>query len=291
MARYQTVILDDFLARICDPQIHQSLVASGPRHWRVSSREEMFMPAEFSFAAYRFGHSMVRTKYNFNLNFKDTDLGALFSFTALSGQIRPDISPPVGEGFPTLPENWIIEWERLLPLSAGDPRQMAGRIDTQLTDFLFKLRDTFGELEGKDEPEPVAGIASKLATRNLLRGYLLGLPTGQAVARRLELPVMQGASLLDALPCALREVAEPFAQTTPLWFYILAEAGDPDRGPLAGNCLGPVGSTIVMETFMNLITHSETSILRDSVLRASYKGTTLADIIRMAARQDEQDGE
>jgi len=286
VARYQTIILDDFLARICDPQVYQSLRATGARNWRVASQEDMFMPAEFSFAAYRFGPSMVRTEYNYNVNFPDTNLTQLFSFTALTGQLSPRNPATSEEGFPTLPDNWIIEWERLLPITADGPRQMAGRIDTQLTDFLFKRQDTFGRPEGDGAPAPIAHIAPRLATRNLLRGFLMGLPTGQAVARRLELPVMQDGPLLDTLPDALKEVVTPFAQTTPLWFYILAEAGDRARGELAGNCLGPVGSTIVMETFFNLIQHSNTSILRDPVMRDAYRGTTLADLIGMAAEQD-----
>jgi len=286
VARYQTIILDDFLARICDPQVYESLRTTGPRHWRVNSQDEMFMPAEFSFAAYRFGHSMIRTEYNYNLNFPNTNLTQLFSFTALKGQLTPRNPATSEDGTPTLPDNWIIEWERFLPLTADGPHQMAGRIDTQLTDFLFRLQDTFGRPEGEGEPAPIAHIAPRLATRNLLRGFLMGLPTGQAVASRLELPVMQDGPLLDTLPDVLKESATPFAQTTPLWFYILAEAGDPARGVLAGNCLGPVGSTIVMETFMNLIQHSNTSILRDPVMREAYRGTTLADLIRMAAQQD-----
>jgi hypothetical protein len=47
------------------------------------------MPLEFSVAGYRFGHSMVRGNYDFNLNFnrsgQPTTLDFLFTFTALSG--------------------------------------------------------------------------------------------------------------------------------------------------------------------------------------------------------------
>lgn len=44
---------------------------------------------------------------------------------------------------------------------------------------------------------------------------------------------------------------------TPLWYYILREAAVKQQG----NCLGEVGSRIVIETFHALITYSPHSIL------------------------------
>ena len=69
-------------------------------------------------------------------------------------------------------------------------------------------------------------------------------PTGQAVAGQIPgAPVLTGQGLLDALPTdGLKAAAEPFKDGTPLWFYILAEAG------ANGGRLGVVGSTIVIET-------------------------------------------
>jgi hypothetical protein len=48
-----------------------------------------------------------------------------------------------------------------------------------------------------------------------------------------------------------------FAEKTPLWFYILAEAELQKDGKL-----GSVGSRIVAETIIQLLYHSEYSILR-----------------------------
>lgn len=286
--RYQSVILDDFAKRICDADIHALVMNQGPRHWRIDRREKLFMPAEFAFAAYRFGHSMIRTNYDFNLNFNfeagspPASLELLFTFTALKGQLGGGIVDE--HGFDTLPENWIIEWERLLPSPGADMRnRTAHAIDTRLTNFLFQLRNTLGEEEGQDGPQAVRELAPMLAMRNLLRGYRVGLPTGQALARRLGLPVLEGQNLLDALPTnELRQVAEPFKNRSPLWFYVLAEAGDPS-GP-KGRHLGPLGSTIVMETLHNLVRHAGLSVL-EGERREAFR-TTLADIIELAAQQD-----
>lgn len=278
--RYQSVILDDFLQRICHRPTYERIRTQGPTFWSVSDRSDLFMPAEFAFAAYRFGHSMVRTQYNFNLDFNSSgapgtvpaSLGLLFTFTALSG----DFNAGGGPGTDTLPENWIIEWERILPTSGGGAVQNAHAIDTRLTNFLFELRDKLGNKE-------LGELAPFLATRNLLRGFLVGLPTGQAVARRMGLAPLEGQALLDAMPTpALKAAAEPFKDRSPLWFYVLAEAGSAAGGN--GQTLGPVGSTIVMETLMNLVRHSEVSILREP--DAAKFRSTLADIIALAAKQD-----
>jgi len=285
--RYQSIILDDYLKRICDPTVYGDVSQNGPKHWKPE-RNEAFMPAEFAFAAYRFGHSMVRTTYDYNLNFEATDIRALFVFTALSGQIGAEFNAGVdGKGFPTLPDNWIIEWERFISLP-GKPAstQMASAIDTQLTSFLFQLRDTLGELAGENTDAQTKDVAPMLAKRNLLRGYAVSLPTGQAAARRLGFEPLQGETLLATLPESVREKAEPFADRTPLWFYILAESGNPARGNLAGNCLGPVGSTIILETFHNLIRHADISIL-DGTDHGDIRPTTLADMIMLAETQDQ----
>jgi hypothetical protein len=288
--RYQNIVLRDFLPRVCDPAIVNSIIAKAPKYY--GEKVKTFMPLEFSVAAYRFGHSMVRTAYDFNLNFSPfsappvipATLDLLFTFTALSGQLTPGNPVAPGDGLPTLPENWVIQWERLAEMGAQTP-QMARAIDARLTPLLFGLRNVVGQPASEDEASVNAkNIAPKLAVRNLLRGYLFGLPTGQAVARALGLAPLEGAALLTALPTAtLKAAAEPFKTASPLWFYILAEAGNP-AGP-NGKHLGAVGSHIVAETLVSLIRRSPVSILSNSK-DPDFGNFKLADLLKLAARQD-----
>lgn len=279
---YQSVVLHDFLGRICDQGVLGEILTHGPRFWRPAAAAELFMPAEFAAAAYRFGHSMIRTEYDFNLNFNPQQpnratLDFLFVFSALSGEIG---GPAIGgTEFDTLPENWIIEWDRFLDITAT-PAQRARAIDTRLTDFLFRLRDILGQPEGTGHADPeVRRLAPMLAARNLLRGYLFRLPTGQAVARAFDLAPLSGPALIAALPTdEQRAAAQPFADATPLWFYVLAEAG-----AAGGGKLGPVGSRIVAETFWNLIRFSKDSILDPA---NPHPPAQLAEIIALAAEQD-----
>lgn len=235
---YQHIVVHDFLTRIADPSIVADVLTNGPTAFQPGA--DAVMPLEFSAAAYRFGHTMIREEYDYNLNFPFASLGLLFTFTALSGQIG---------GFDTLPENWIIQWERFV--DAGEPFNVTHALDTLLVEPLAHLPvTTFGELPGN---------MARLAVRNLLRGYLLRLPTGQAVAAALGLTPLTAVELAaaaanDEQRAAL--TAGGFADRTPLWYYVLAEAAH-----VGGNRLGPVGSTIVAEVLIGLLQRSDDSIL------------------------------
>ena len=270
---YQHIVLHDFLKKIADPQIVDETIAQNRVY--TPGEDRLFMPLEFSVAAYRLGHSMVRARYDFNVNFRPASFDQLFTFTALSGELGD---------FDTLPEIWIIEWENFI--DAGAPFNKTRSIDTRLVEPLFELPDIEGHT--------LQGDRARLAVRNLLRGYLLRLPTGQAVARTLG-QRLQGVRNIPVLtPQQIRSVAsdeqaqvlqdaEFLERRTPLWYYILAEADFLE----GGERLGPVGSTIVAEVLAGLVRRSEGSILRtpgwQPTLPRAQPGTfTLTDLLRFA---------
>jgi hypothetical protein len=134
-----------------------------------------------------------------------------------------------------------------------------------------------------NKPMPVE---ARLPVRNLLRGYMLRLPFGQAVARALDVRVMSPAEIEEVAQRVSAEQlaavrAGGFSERTPLWYYILAEAAaEPsDR-------LGPVGSNLVAEVLIGLIRGSKDSILRKKDWQPTL-GTTpgqfdLRDLLQLA---------
>jgi len=96
---------------------------------------------------------------------------------------------------------------------------------------------------------PNDGVQS-LASRNLIRQVNFGIPSGQAIARRIGVPVLTPAQL---------NMLKPFdmEKSTPLWFYILKEAEVMENGLR----LGPVGGRIVGEVFIGLLKADQTSYL------------------------------
>jgi len=245
---YQCIVLNDFLEQICDPCIVKRIIDEGPKFF-PRPNESFYMPLEFSVAAYRFGHSKVRAAYgHFNSLQDNGGLGLLFGFTDQR-----------------LTANWVISWPSFL--DTGNQERLPRRIDTTLSDRLLFLDEVL--LDGHD-----IGVKN-LAVRNLLRGYMLRMPTGQAVAEAMgiqpvtreeiksvamQIPVPPNKTQADYLE------KTDFLDKTPLWFYILAEAAFG-----GGVRLGPVGSTIVAEVLIGVLRNSTDSILTDP----GWKGPTL----------------
>ncbi|GAA4862552.1 peroxidase family protein [Actinomycetospora straminea] len=240
---YQWICVHDYLNTVLTPGTVDEVLAS-----EEGLLKRPFMPLEFSVAAFRFGHSMVRGAYDWNRNFglggffqPVADLDTLFRFTGRGGMA----------GDPTkLPDNWPAEYDRLVRLDPAFPTRFARPIDTHLADPLKDMVNQVPDTDPAPSP-PVADLLKHLARRNLRRGYALSIPTGQAVAARLGLPVLQEQDFADALDQTVFHALEAggFLSATPLWFYVLAESEVRSNG----HALGPVGSRIVAETIIGQI--------------------------------------
>jgi hypothetical protein len=265
---YQWIVLHDFVARVIEPEVLQDVLANGRRFYTTRAGEEPSMPLEFSVAAYRFGHSMIRAGYTWNRNFTTELAGSLellFVFSGGSGDMF---------GLPTLPSNWPIDWRRFFELEGAPGVEPAPGFN------VTRSIDTALALPLKQLPAFVrTGGQPSLAVRNLLRGRMVGLPTGQAVAEAIGAPTLTPAELRTGPHGAILQ-KHGFDAQTPLWYYILREAEHMHDGQR----LGPVGSHILAETFVGLIAASRTSLLADPYWRPSLPSRqpghfTMADLL------------
>jgi hypothetical protein len=294
---YQYVILNDFLPRIVSAKVLEELKTDGRYdraklkffHWK----NDPFMPVEFSVAAYRLGHSMVRPGYR--LNDGRDSLLAIF----------PDRSRDGLTGFRKMGHGRGIDWGRFIDIDVrdydGPPHvrgrrlQFAYRIDTSLVNPLGKL----------PHPSVVPTKPFVLAERNLVRGWRLGLPSGQDVARAMGLTPLADKDILvgqgtdDPGPekNIVQSAGRAFAGNCPLWTYILAEAMHymvsvpipvKEKGMLITTPqLGPVGGRIVAEVLLGLMFGDDNSMLQLDPLWQPVTGKNFAlkDIVRYALGQ------
>ncbi|MCF0060568.1 heme peroxidase family protein [Dyadobacter chenwenxiniae] len=259
---YQWIVLHDFLPRILDPVQLNDVLVNGRKFYNIND-DIPFIPVEFSVAAYRFGHSMVREAYNYNRVFgfgpgavTPATLELLFEFSGLSSR-NPQSSVPI-------PSDWIIDWRQFLEIEPNIKPELSRGINPLI---IPKLHD-------------IPGLGS-LAVRNLKRGSSMGLPPGQSIARLMAFTPLTPDEIATGADGEVA-AAHDLHLETPLWYYILKEAeiqGDSKH-------LGQVGSRIVAEVFIGLLKADSSSFLArkpEWVPTLGVPGSgnfTLADLVR-----------
>jgi hypothetical protein len=235
---YQWIVVHYFLKKTCGDDVVTDVLTHGRKHYRW--RNEPFIPVEFSVGAYRFGHSQVRPSYR--ANFTGNPGGQPFFGMVFSPTPSSPTDPDDMSGGCRAPRRFV-DWPTFFDFGDGNVKPNK-KIDTTISSALFALP---GSVVAR--PDAHSNPRS-LAQRNLLRHLTFSLPSGQAVAQAMALPVLPRTNLAD-----LREFG--MDDRTPLWFYVLREA-EVDQ---AGDRLGPVGARIVAEVILGLIEGDKTSYL------------------------------
>jgi len=239
---YQYVVINEYLNAVCDENVVADVLANGPRyHGNTAGKSVMFMPLEFSVAAFRFAHSMVRPFYRLNSSSGDK---LIMELLGTAGQVA------LFDADGHLSSNAVIDWNNFAP--RGSSIQMARNIDPLIARGLFQL-----PFEGRsDDP-----ILANLAISNLLRGYILNIPTGQAVSAAMRIIPLTPDELTTGEDATIAQILKDsyFDKRTPLWYYVLREAVVQQ----GGQKLGEVGSRIVAETLISLVKNDPNSYINN----------------------------
>ncbi len=241
---YTTIIRQDLLARLLNARV-RDFYENNPDA-PIERTGATGMPVEFSHAAFRCGHVMLRPGYQFN---SDNIFGLRDTLQVNSSSL-PEAMP--------LSRAWLIDWSLFFPIHGSVPNP-SRRIAPYYVPFLHDQR-AFGTRDG---------AVRSLPHRDLLRGASVHMRSVHSLIEKLP------ASLRDASPVLSREderarmiVAWLEAGTVafsdedkavlsrdpPLHLFLLLEAAQTENGER----LGVLGSVIVAEVLYRALRNVKT---------------------------------
>lgn len=253
---YRRIIVKDVLYRLLDPSVYRYyfLPTSGGSKLaidgsKLASEPDLLdrIPVEFSHGAFRFGHAMVRNRYDVNgKGLVDSGRAMIFS-----SRRSPDFTP--------LSEEWVIKWENFFQINGLDPpRNLSRRLRPNFSS-LARSEFYFGPLSKEDGPGlPNRDLVSAMFGRIWSVPKLIAALRNKKPELASFLPAYDGmASDLKAWleatgrPEGISEQFGPgdvdaIAQDPPLPFYVLYEAQTSNNGER----LGVLGSIIVAEAMV-----------------------------------------
>lgn len=269
----QAVVLFDYLPRLVDGDVWRDVVANGRALvWPegAAGGRPFLVPLEFIAACGRFGHSMVKQRYDWNAHHPGAGAPAFWesTFSSTAYPMR------------RLDWSWVTDWQRLLPpagdaadgdaLPAGQWPLRAAALSSRLAAPLARMPEAAQPPGGPGEPP----LSANLATRSLERAHSLRLASGQAAVRqanvvlaaagRPTLPLLGRDDILAGEGEAARALLAAegpggvrLCDDTPMWLYVLKEA----EAQHGGRRLGAFGSRIVAETLQAAIAAADPTIL------------------------------
>ena len=282
---YQYALLHDFMPTLFGQPVVDQLLAGNHRVYDPGAVvAKPIMPIEFSVAAYRFGHSIIRNAYSINpvispnnKNARNTLFAGVGGATGPAGGTGVPLTP-VGDlhgGYP-LTLDHQIDW-RNFSEDLFDPSVPGASLQVLKQpgggDGLHSIgQSMFGQPPGVPPAGNGAGMpiggpsgvqpsgSNSIQYRDLIRGHFYLLPSGQDVAAAYGIaPIDPATAIPSSIP--------GFSSGTPLFQYVLYEAFVNNQGSATTDNfdntgtnadfqqaqLGPVGARICVDVLLRLL--------------------------------------
>lgn len=259
---FRRILREDLLVRLLDPAAHDHYFGTAggrtpPLAWED---EDNRMPVEFSHAAFRIGHAMVRPHYVLNDAAHGRVRHGVLEILAMNSVDRPQLMP--------MPSDWVISWKHFFEMETDTTPNLARRIGPWMV-RAFMEEGVFGARGDLNEG---------LLLIDLWRGLEAGVRTVDSLIDRAPPPIRAAmgrlgdadgrrdflASWLTTLGGGL--TAEDVACLSghpPLLLYLLVEAME----LAGGERLGPLGSVIVAEVFSERLRETRHRVEDDEAVK------------------------
>lgn len=275
---YRNIIKRDVLKRILHPDVYRAY-DSGFLLEPEIDKDESAIALEFSYAAFRFGHSMIRASYRVN---------------SPTSQNTTDALKQTSTGWPVaapIDDGWLVDWRYFFDIDPtiipNSSRRMGPSYASVLNGENFAVSGernapgvAYRDLLGSSYAGlwSARGLIEKLRNRSVSQDLAALVPPYEVWIEPLKTWLGEGGNA-PWLPSPLSpEDAAAIAENPPLSFFVLFEAahtlsdGTPTRD--GGGCkLGVLGSMIVAETMFGALTRDkianfeEPNLLRDRIRR------------------------
>lgn len=253
---YRDVIRLDYAKKVLCKSIYSEFISEKNGFLELPAnspllRDEKLLPIEFSLAAGRFGHSMIRDSYPVNKCTEDKNITLLRFIIEFSG-IHSENEITKGKKLP-IPSDWTVDWARFFPLDST--KIISSRRINPFISFEISNRKS---RSSRNEERRIGHL-------DIFRSFELGLPSGQELSRAilrhsggaLDFKVMDGEDFdtrkikhgqrnVDGEEAAFQIFKQnpSLLKSTPIFYYLLTEAAVETDGV----SLGSAGSFITALT-------------------------------------------